>query len=369
MWEDGDGDVDGDGTAEVFVLSTEEGVVGRASAGPDGIGFPEAMRLPPGDVPVAMKLVDTQDGPRLAVIASKEKRFSLDLLVFDGGEPQVIDLGRATRGPDTILDVDADQDGFGAGPVTLSCSPMAGQVTNAADCDDASNLVFPGAAEACADLALNAMMLTSARQYLSDYCDDIQLHFTSAVAIAPGESAQILHRDRGIWGGYLPRKVEPLFSTIWATTPFTRANGATQVVPGSQYWDKDRQPEPHEIAYAEMEPGSVLCYTGTVLHGGGANSTPDQVRTGVFMHYALSWLRQEENQYLSCPPEHARRLSPELRALIGYAKGGYVLGFYSDPDDPSAAYESVSPEHLFSQREERFGAIHGADHVVAESMK
>jgi hypothetical protein len=223
--------------------------------------------------------------------------------------------------------------------------------------------------KACADLALNATMLSSARQYLSDYCDDIQLHFTSAVAIAPGESAQILHRDRGIWGGYLPRKIEPLFSTIWATTPFTRANGATQVVPGSQYWDKDRQPESHEIAYAEMEPGSVLCYTGTVLHGGGANSTPDQVRTGVFMHYALSWLRQEENQYLSCPPEHARRLSPELRALIGYAKGGYVLGFYSDPDDPSAAYESVSPEHLFSQREERFGAIHGADHVVSESMK
>lgn len=105
------GDVDGDGIAEVFVLSTEEGVVGRASAGSDGIGFPEAMRLPPGDVPVAMKLVDTSDGPRLAVIASNEKRFALDLLDFDGGEPESIDLGRATRGPDTILDVDADHDG------------------------------------------------------------------------------------------------------------------------------------------------------------------------------------------------------------------------------------------------------------------
>jgi hypothetical protein len=105
------GDVDGDGIAEVFVLSTEEGVVGRASAGPNGIGFPEALRLPPGDVPVAMKLVDTHDGPRLAVIASNEKRFMLDLLDFDGGEPESIDLGRATRGPDTVLDVDADQDG------------------------------------------------------------------------------------------------------------------------------------------------------------------------------------------------------------------------------------------------------------------
>ena len=184
--------------------------------------------------------------------------------------------------------------------------------------------------EACGDVALHPLMLASARQYLKDFCDDIQLHFTSAVAIAPGESAQILHRDRGIWGGYLPRKVEPLFSTIWALTPFTRDNGATQVVPGSHHWEKDRYPEPHEIAYAEMNAGSVLCYTGTVLHGGGANVTADEVRTGVFMHYALGWLRQEENQYLSCPPHHASKLSPELRALIGYAKGGYVLGFYSN---------------------------------------
>ncbi|MAB73240.1 MAG: hypothetical protein CMJ54_12130 [Planctomycetaceae bacterium] len=105
------GDIDGDGTAEVFVLSEEEGVVGRATVGPDGIGFPEALRLPAGDVPVAMKLVDLEDGPALAVIASKDKRFSLDLLALDGGETQVIELGRATRGPDTVLDVDADQDG------------------------------------------------------------------------------------------------------------------------------------------------------------------------------------------------------------------------------------------------------------------
>ena len=221
----------------------------------------------------------------------------------------------------------------------------------------------------CQEVAVNPLMLASARQYLAQFCDDIQLHFTSAVAIAPGESAQILHRDRGIWGGYLPRRVEPLFSTIWAITPFTRENGATQVVPGSHQWDKDRLPEPHEIAYADMAPGSVLCYTGTVLHGGGANATTDQVRTGVFMHYALSWLRQEENQYLSCPPNHASKLSPELRALIGYSKGGYVLGFYSDPDDYSGRHESVSPENMFSQRAERFGAIEGADHVVASSMK
>ena len=141
--------------------------------------------------------------------------------------------------------------------------------------------------KACGELALEPRMLDAARTYLAEHCDDVQLHFTSAVAIAPGESAQILHRDRGIWGGYVPRQIEPLFSTIWALTPFTRENGATQVVVGSHRWEKKRQPEPDEIAYTEMSPGSVLCYNGTVLHGGGANITEHETRVGVFLHLSL----------------------------------------------------------------------------------
>jgi len=221
--------------------------------------------------------------------------------------------------------------------------------------------------KACGELALEPRVLDAARTYLAEHCDDVQLHFTSAVAIAPGESAQILHRDRGIWGGYVPRQIEPLFSTIWALTPFTRGNGATQVVVGSHRWEKKRQPEPDEIAYAEMSPGSVLCYNGTVLHGGGANTTEDETRVGVFLHYTLNWLRQEENQYLSCPPEHARHLSQELRALIGYAKGGYVLGFYSDPDDNSAQHESLSPENLFSQHCGDFDVLPTEEQLVSQS--
>ena len=219
----------------------------------------------------------------------------------------------------------------------------------------------------CGELALEPRMLDAARTYLAQHCDDIQLHFTSAVAIAPGESAQILHRDRGIWGGYVPRQIEPLFSTIWALTPFTKENGATQVVVGSHRWEKNRQPEPDEIAHAEMSPGSVLCYNGTVLHGGGANATEDETRVGVFLHYTLNWLRQEENQYLSCPPEHAEHLTQELRALIGYAKGGYVLGFYSDPDDDSTQHESVSPETLFSEHRADFDVLPTEEQLVSHS--
>jgi hypothetical protein len=216
----------------------------------------------------------------------------------------------------------------------------------------------------CRDLALNPLVMNVAKQYLEPFADGYQLHFTSAVSIGPSETKQVLHRDRGIWGGYLPRKIEPLMSTIWAVTEFTRDNGATQIVPGSHKWEKERKPDDAEIAYAEMNPGSVLLYTGTVLHGGGANKTASEIRTGVFLHYALNWLRQEENQYLSCPPEIAKELSPELRSLIGYAKGGYVLGFYSDPYDEEAKFESVSPENMFSNDKDEFDSLPNPEELI-----
>ena len=114
---------------------------------------------------------------------------------------------------------------------------------------------------ACRELALNPLVINVAEQYLNPFADGYQLHFTSAVSIGPGETKQVLHRDRGIWGGYLPRQVEPLMSTIWAVTKFTKENGATQLVPGSHKWDKERKPDDTEIAYAEMNSGSVLLYT------------------------------------------------------------------------------------------------------------
>ncbi len=224
--------------------------------------------------------------------------------------------------------------------------------------------------EACRNLALQPLVNEVSEKYLSPFCDGYQLHFTSAVSIGPGESKQILHRDRGIWGGYLPRRIEPLMSTIWAVTEFTKENGATQIVPGSHLWEKDRIPKENEIAYAEMKPGSVLLYTGTVLHGGGANSSKNDIRTGVFLHYALNWLRQEENQYLSCPPNIAKDISQEVRSLIGYSKGGYILGFYSDPKDKNAVYESVSPENMFKDEVmDRFSTIPNPKELVQKSTK
>ena len=220
----------------------------------------------------------------------------------------------------------------------------------------------------CQDLALDPLINQMADSFLGPHCESYQLHFTSAIQIGPGESSQILHRDRGVWGGYIPRKIETQFSTVWAINDFTKENGATQVVPGSHKWNKDREPSPEEIAYAEMKAGSVFIYTGSVLHGGGTNVT-EQPRLGVFLHYAPSWLRQEENQYLSCPPEVAKDFSPELRSLIGYSKGGYVLGFFTDPEDKEGRLESVSPEKIFGESKDQYESLATPENLVKESTR
>ncbi len=214
--------------------------------------------------------------------------------------------------------------------------------------------------EICRRLATNAQLLDIADGMLGKFSPTVQLSLTQAVKIAPGEGAQILHRDRGLWGGHIPRRIETQLGTMIAVTNFTHENGATRVVPGSAHWDAKRQPEAHEIASAEMKAGSILVYNGTVIHGGGPNST-DVPRLGVLLHYTLGWLRQQENMYLSCPPDIAKNFTPELRRLLGYAQGSPVMGFYSDPN---GARETASPEALFGDEVSAVGQRTSGEDVV-----
>lgn len=193
-------------------------------------------------------------------------------------------------------------------------------------------------------LVADPRILALADGLLLPACERYQLHLAQVIRIRPGQKAQAIHRDRWAWGTHLAH-LEPQLNTIWALTDFTQANGATVVVPGSVSWPDDRRPEAHEIAYAEMQKGSLLLYTGSVFHGGGANSSRGD-RIGLNITYGLGWLRQEENQYLACPPDIARTLSPELRRLVGYAMGSYALGYFTPPLAPGEGPELVSPEWL-----------------------
>ena len=207
---------------------------------------------------------------------------------------------------------------------------------------------------ACRDLVMDARLIGACDAFLKPFCDVYQLHLTQLIRIMPGQGAQPLHRDRLAWGGFLPAALEPQLNTIWAVTDFTRENGATRVVPGSNHWDPERTAQPHEIAYAEMAAGSVLVYSGSVIHSGGENRSGAD-RMGLNITYCLGWLRQEENQYLSCPPEIAKDFASELRALLGYSMGSYALGYFTPPLPPGDGPEITPPDWLFGESAKGWG--------------
>jgi ectoine hydroxylase-related dioxygenase (phytanoyl-CoA dioxygenase family) len=185
----------------------------------------------------------------------------------------------------------------------------------------------------CRELVMNPLILATCSRFLS-HATSYQLHLTQVIAIGPGEPAQTIHRDQWAFDFFtFPRGYEVQCNTIWAMTDFTEENGATRVIPGSNRFDDKLRFEEKDTIAAEMTKGSVLVYSGSVYHGGGANRS-NQTRAGINITYNLSWLRQEENQYLAVPLEVARTLPVELLRLIGYQRGAYALGYVGDLLDP-----------------------------------
>jgi hypothetical protein len=191
----------------------------------------------------------------------------------------------------------------------------------------------------CRELVLHPLALGAARTLLG-HATNIQLHLTQAIAIGPGETAQPIHRDQWAFDFFpFPQGYEVQCNTIWAMTDFTEENGATRVVLGSNAAADRLSFGPDDTEPAGMGRGSVLFYSGSVYHGGGANRS-EETRLGLNITYNVAWLRQEENQYLSCPREVAETLPTDLLRLMGYDRGAYALGYIDDLRDPIEAVRS-----------------------------
>jgi ectoine hydroxylase-related dioxygenase (phytanoyl-CoA dioxygenase family) len=185
-------------------------------------------------------------------------------------------------------------------------------------------------------MAVHPLVLGVIDKMLLDHCHNYRLATTTAVSISEGESLQVLHRDDSLYPFRHPGP-ETVITTIWAGTDMTEENGATQVVPGSHKWDDRRAPKRGEVIQAVMPKGSAIFYMGSMYHGGAENFT-DDYRTGIILGYSLGWLRQEENQYLACPPRVAKHLSQKLQRLIGYNLHPPMLGWY-EYNDPRMLLE------------------------------
>jgi len=182
-------------------------------------------------------------------------------------------------------------------------------------------------------VAIHPLLLGVLDQVLGNY----QLSAPTGILIGPGEPAQVLHHDDGVYP--LPRPHEQVVLTCMLPfDDFTEENGATRLVPGSHRWTDQKPDERTEVKIAEMAAGSVLFYVGTLWHGGGANHS-DRPRLGVVLEYAASWLRPQENHVLGVPPDVVRELPERLQELLGYNVYPPFLG-YVDGRHPRRLLES-----------------------------
>lgn len=178
------------------------------------------------------------------------------------------------------------------------------------------------------------LLLEVMEEVLSPLSLTQQLQTAAVLQVWRGGAPQPLHRDEGVYYPFLqrtPGRPEHLLTVMTALSDFTAENGATRIIPRSHAWSPDRDGREDETVQAVMPRGSVALWYGSILHGMAVNRT-DAPRTGFVFGYSLGWLRQEENHYLSVPPDAAHRLPYRVQQLLGYEQHGPLLGWSHDRD-------------------------------------
>lgn len=147
------------------------------------------------------------------------------------------------------------------------------------------------------------------------------ISFAQAIAVHPGAPVQVPHRDGEMWP-VPPGGPEHLVSVMWPLTRFDVLTGATRVWPRGPEGGPTANPVQPSIG-----PGDALVFLGTTMHAAGANLS-GEIRRGVVLGYAASWLVPAENPALAYPPEVARSFPRELAALLGYRRRAPNLNNY-----------------------------------------
>ena len=190
------------------------------------------------------------------------------------------------------------------------------------------------------DLVCDPRLVALAHGVLGQY---IQISVVAMFDLLPGAKAQGLHQDDGLWP--IPRPHPPfVVNAVIAVDEFTKENGATQLVPKSHLWHDQIVKQPPEVTpiQVEMKPGTMLIWTGALWHGGGANNT-NESRLAIDINFNLSYLAQQENQYIGVPRSEVEKMPERLQRLIGYKFGlNHVGPGMVDLRDPLRMKDRVS---------------------------
>jgi ectoine hydroxylase-related dioxygenase (phytanoyl-CoA dioxygenase family) len=161
----------------------------------------------------------------------------------------------------------------------------------------------------------------SERALVQDPHDGYWLSVSQVIQIGPGSKAQEMHRDQWsweFWNHLAPLGIESCVNFMVALSPFTEANGATRVVPGTHLIHDFRVTADTLSVPVEMDLGDAFFFSGMLIHGNGENVTKDEDRRGLTMFFARNSLTPEEAYPLYVPREIINSMSYRAQAMFGF---------------------------------------------------
>ena len=147
----------------------------------------------------------------------------------------------------------------------------------------------------------------------------IKLSSLNYRAARPGKGLQKLHVD---WKEAVGPGDYKVCNSIWLLDDFSRANGATRLVPGSHLWGKvpademhdPEAPHPDEMIL-EATAGTTVVFNSHVWHGGTMNRT-DQPRRAIHSYFCTRDQPQQTDQKRSIRKETLNRISEKAHWLL-----------------------------------------------------
>jgi len=163
-------------------------------------------------------------------------------------------------------------------------------------------------------IPMNPRVLPLMQKVLGENCI---LSSLNGMTMSEGGKAQPLHLDQ-------PQSVPGIvlnINALYTLDDFTRANGCTRVVPGSQ--DRivkqpiDQAAEEPNAIYLEAPVGSLIAFNGGIVHAGSANTTSG-LRRCLHAYYCRPWIRPQWDYPSSLTADVIAELSEAQKRLMGF---------------------------------------------------
>jgi hypothetical protein len=164
--------------------------------------------------------------------------------------------------------------------------------------------------------------------------DHALIHSFTANIARPGNDPMMLHTDQIAIQPPI-RNIAFGLNIMWYLTDITDENGATRVFPGSHI-GAIAPDNPFVIdgtVPAAAPAGTALVFESRLWHATGMNKMTTGERPVILMFFMRSFVRSQENNFLSIRPEVEATISDRVRSMLGFVTAGGLGGVEGAVDE------------------------------------